>query len=200
VIIEIVIQVEEERYANKVIEYFNAGILKLDEAERGITLRAYLAQKLGCDPMRITKKYTGASCLGKRVYHALKQNGKCEEVDNATTDLLALEEDFRARLLQMNKRRGVMGQQSSVSTPAIDSMFKQTGFAGGGWIEDEPENGVFAYPPNRYIPSSADASIYDMQAKILRQQYHLQQQQLLNTGTHSSGKWTTRMLRNTNLQ
>eukprot|EP01032_Pedospumella_encystans_P020012 gene20012-22746_t len=64
--------VEEERYSNKVIEYFNNGILRLDEHERGITLRAYLAQKLSCDPMRITKKYTGSSCLGKRVYHAQK--------------------------------------------------------------------------------------------------------------------------------
>ena len=35
----------------------------------GTTLRSYLAEKLNCDPMQITKKFAGASCLGKRVYH-----------------------------------------------------------------------------------------------------------------------------------
>lgn len=59
---------EEEAYTNKVIESFHAGSLMLPGME-GITLRAYLANKLNCDPMRITKKFTGAQCLGKRVYH-----------------------------------------------------------------------------------------------------------------------------------
>lgn len=33
-----------------------------------MTLRGYLAEKLNCDPMRITKKYAGAACLGKRTF------------------------------------------------------------------------------------------------------------------------------------
>ena len=40
-------QAEEEMYTNKVIETFNLGILKLAGHEKGITLRAYLANKLG---------------------------------------------------------------------------------------------------------------------------------------------------------
>lgn len=46
---------EEEAYTNKIIEAFNEGTLVLPGME-GITLRAFLANKLQCDPMRITKK------------------------------------------------------------------------------------------------------------------------------------------------
>jgi hypothetical protein len=60
-------QREEEEYTNRIIHYFNMGILTQPE---GSTLRSYLADKLNCDPMRITKKYAANSCLGKkRAYH-----------------------------------------------------------------------------------------------------------------------------------
>jgi hypothetical protein len=62
----VLIQVEEEEYTSRIIHYFISGLLTLPE---GATLRSYLADKLNCDPMRITKKYAGASCLGRRVYH-----------------------------------------------------------------------------------------------------------------------------------
>ncbi len=55
---------EEEEYASALIENFVSGRLQLAE---GTTLRVYLAEKLNCDPMRITKKFTGNDCLGKRV-------------------------------------------------------------------------------------------------------------------------------------
>lgn len=32
--------------------------------QEGMTLRGLLAQMLDCDPMRITKKFAGTSCLG----------------------------------------------------------------------------------------------------------------------------------------
>lgn len=56
---------EEETYANKIILYFNKGLLGI---ACGTTLRSYLSEKLNCDPMRITKKFAGASCIGKQVY------------------------------------------------------------------------------------------------------------------------------------
>ncbi len=34
----------------------------------GTTLRSYLSDMLSCDPMRITKKFAGASCIGKQVF------------------------------------------------------------------------------------------------------------------------------------
>lgn len=131
-----ILQIEEERYTNRVIEAFNSGSLKLTESDRGITLRAYLADKLGCDPMRITKKYTGASCLGKRVYHAHKMQHamKVEEVERTSVDLAFLEEEFRQKLLQMGRRRSNSGSfggdstSSTISTPAIDALMKQTSY------------------------------------------------------------------------
>lgn len=44
---------EEEAYASRIIEDFNAGTLK---ALPGMTLRSCLSERLYCDPMRITKK------------------------------------------------------------------------------------------------------------------------------------------------
>lgn len=154
---------EEERYANKVIEYFNAGTLKLDDEDRGITLRAYLSQKLGCDPMRITKKYTGAACLGKRVYHAYRQNGKSEEMERNSIELQILEHEFRAKLAQMSRRRppdSYNNTASLVTTPGIDALFKNNplpqGWAGsmgpghGGYYPNGGAPGgnfVVQYPP-----------------------------------------------------
>ena len=57
---------EEEEYVSRVISDFNAGFLK---ASPGTTLRSYLSEKLNCDPMRITKKFTGELAIGKRVFH-----------------------------------------------------------------------------------------------------------------------------------
>lgn len=56
---------EEENYCNKIIFLFNHGLLPI---ECGTTLRTYLSDKLNCDPMRITKKYSGTSCIGKQVF------------------------------------------------------------------------------------------------------------------------------------
>lgn len=53
---------EEEAYANRLIEDFENG--QLEDCEDGCTLRAYLAHKLRCAPMRISKKFAGR-CIGK---------------------------------------------------------------------------------------------------------------------------------------
>ena len=50
---------EEERFVGRIIEDFNLGIL---DVPQGTTLRNFLSSVLNCDPMRITKKYTG-KCL-----------------------------------------------------------------------------------------------------------------------------------------
>ena len=55
---------EEEAYANRVIQEFEAGLLPLTN---GTTLRTYLSKLLNCDPMRISKKFVG-SCLGNQVF------------------------------------------------------------------------------------------------------------------------------------
>ena len=113
-------------YTNKVIENFNAGILELDtNDEMGVTtLRSYLSKKLGCDPMRITKKYTGSSCLGKKVYHADNFRGfNRVEIDNAAKELRILEQKFRSKLDEINRKKT---SGLYVSTPSIDALIRNT--------------------------------------------------------------------------
>lgn len=78
------------------IQHFSAGLLTLPE---GATLRSYLAEKLSCDPMRITKKFTGACCLGRRVYHLRdRPRASQAELEVAQAERDHLEQRFRVRL------------------------------------------------------------------------------------------------------
>lgn len=54
--------VEEETFANRLIVDFECGLLT--DCEDGCTLRSYLARKLNCAPMRISKKFAKL-CIGK---------------------------------------------------------------------------------------------------------------------------------------
>lgn len=92
---------EEEEYVARVIKDFNNGFL---DAPAGTTLRTYLSDKLNCDPMRITKKFTGESCIGKRVFHpAVRCPNNAEMIDKAQSELRELESRWRKRL-DMQKR------------------------------------------------------------------------------------------------
>jgi hypothetical protein len=92
----IVSKVEEEEYTSRIIQQFSTGLLTLPD---GTTLRSYLAEELNCDPMRITKKFTGACCLGRRVYHLReKPRGSPPEIEMAKAELKHLEHRFRIRV------------------------------------------------------------------------------------------------------
>jgi len=78
--------VEEEEYVARVIQDFNSGYLN---APAGYTLRSYLSDKLQCDPMRITKKFTGEACIGKRVFHpAVRSATNTTAIDKAQVCLM----------------------------------------------------------------------------------------------------------------
>lgn len=130
---------EEEAYAIKLIEAFNGGLLELPEEEvaNGLTLRAFLAQRLSCDPMRITKKFSGDYCLGKRNYH------NAEYIDNQLlanmrNSLIIHEKSFKMKdveikkekmykeELERNKTHPVINYGHMVSSPAIDAMVLKT--------------------------------------------------------------------------
>jgi len=59
---------EEEAYADKLMNAFKRGLISPNEIE-GKTLRCYLAMKLSCLPMRISKKYPHCEGLGARFFH-----------------------------------------------------------------------------------------------------------------------------------
>lgn len=78
--------IEEETYVARVIQDFNNGFL---DAPAGTTLRTYLSDKLNCDPMRITKKFTGDACIGKRVFHpAVRCATSAPTIDKAQVCML----------------------------------------------------------------------------------------------------------------
>lgn len=89
-------QEEEEEYTTRVIHHFSSGLITLPE---GKTLRTFLADKLQCDPMRITKKFAGASCLSKKI-HTLCERPQFtpQEIEAARVEIERLEERFKLRL------------------------------------------------------------------------------------------------------
>lgn len=105
-------QEEEEEYTSRVIHHFGSGIFVLPE---GKTLRAFLADKLQCDPMRITKKFAGAACLSKKI-HSL--SGRSEftprEIETARLEIKLLEERFLMRL-----ERGPHAVLPPIKTPVV---------------------------------------------------------------------------------
>lgn len=101
--------VEEENYANKIISLFNQGMLPVVV---GTTLRTYLSDKLRCDPMRITKKYAGASCIGKQVFQLA--DNYYEVFQENERELQRLEALFLARI-NGKTGSGLAGKRSNSS-------------------------------------------------------------------------------------
>eukprot|EP00981_Chlorochromonas_danica_P006257 scaffold1334_cov170-Ochromonas_danica.AAC.4 len=98
--------VEEERYTEKIIMDFENGTLDVPE---GTTLRTYLAKVLNCDPMRITKKYTGNSSIGKRTFTPLVRSPEnLAFIEMSQRDLEELRRTWINKLLlaeQWNNRK-----------------------------------------------------------------------------------------------
>lgn len=115
---------EEQAYADRLIRDFEAGALPL---ENGATLRAFLSKKLNCDPMRISKKFAGARCLGKQIFLKRATEPNAETVQYDDSSLKKLENDFlrsisnsSANTTTRRRNRGGNG------TPAGDSAGKGT--------------------------------------------------------------------------
>lgn len=107
--------VEEEAYVARVIQDFNSGFL---DAPAGTTLRTYLSEKLQCDPMRITKKFTGDACIGKRVFHpAVRSPSNAAAIDKAQAELENLERRWRRRL-EMQQRESAKKAAASAAAVA----------------------------------------------------------------------------------
>lgn len=114
------LQVEEEEYTSRIIHFFNSGLLTLPE---GYTLRSYLAEKLNCDPMRVTKKYAGAACLGRRAYHYRdRPQPTVTEIQLAKAQLDELEHRFRMRV-----EEGYTGSPPPSTLDVLSSLQQQAG-------------------------------------------------------------------------
>jgi hypothetical protein len=112
--------VEEEAYVARVIQDFNSGFL---DAPAGTTLRTYLSEKLKCDPMRITKKFTGDACIGKRVFHpAVRSSSNAASIDRA-----------QVRWMLAKTLLCVFGEAHVQSTLVRRNSKHWSGVGGGGW-------------------------------------------------------------------
>lgn len=69
----------EESFANQLVIDFERGLL--DDCEDGCTLRSYLARRLNCAPMRISKKFAGR-CIGKLAYVKCDDKAASEKLNS----------------------------------------------------------------------------------------------------------------------
>eukprot|EP00607_Mallomonas_marina_P004347 CAMPEP_0182432490 /NCGR_PEP_ID=MMETSP1167-20130531/56803_1 /TAXON_ID=2988 /ORGANISM="Mallomonas Sp, Strain CCMP3275" /LENGTH=169 /DNA_ID=CAMNT_0024620075 /DNA_START=1 /DNA_END=506 /DNA_ORIENTATION=+ len=92
---------EEEAYAKKMINLYCNGLLILEPSD-GRTLRTYLARKLDCNPMRISKKFSCFDGLGVR-YHQREMNP--ENLAAHQQMLKPFEEAYHQKELSSQSRR-----------------------------------------------------------------------------------------------
>lgn len=110
---------EEEAYVARVIKDFNNGFL---DAPAGTTLRTFLSDKLSCDPMRITKKFTGDACIGKRVFHpAVRSPSNSAAIDKAQNELEELERRWRVRMSMQRQESEKKHAASAAAAAAVAS-------------------------------------------------------------------------------
>uniref|UniRef100_K3WVZ9 RING-type domain-containing protein n=1 Tax=Globisporangium ultimum (strain ATCC 200006 / CBS 805.95 / DAOM BR144) TaxID=431595 RepID=K3WVZ9_GLOUD len=102
---------EESSYCDRLIEEFKKGNLPLAE---GTTLRTFLSKLLNCDPMRISKKYTGDQCIGKIIFRRREDEVSKEDMELIRRDLAELEKTYLERE-QYNQRRREKRLESELS-------------------------------------------------------------------------------------
>ncbi|KAL9191405.1 hypothetical protein ACHAXT_001111 [Thalassiosira profunda] len=122
---------EEEDFANAAIRDFNAGHL---DAPPGTTLRTYLSERLQCDPMRITKKFTGEASIGKKVFHPAVRDGirnpeVLREIEDSKARLEQLYQKWKRRLVsqeqEMARKSMAAAAVSAVTSICVNSRASQ---------------------------------------------------------------------------
>ncbi|CEG48258.1 conserved hypothetical protein [Plasmopara halstedii] len=102
---------EESAYCDRLIEEFKKGNLPLAE---GTTLRTFLSKLLNCDPMRISKKYTGDQCIGKIIFRRRDDDVSTDDMESIRKELAELEKTYLERE-QYNQRRREKRLESELS-------------------------------------------------------------------------------------
>ncbi|DBA01675.1 TPA: hypothetical protein N0F65_010326 [Lagenidium giganteum] len=83
---------EEEAFTNMIIHYFKRGLLNIED---GTSLRWFLAKRLNCEAMRVTKKLKGNSSIGKQIFRALENTPENRAaIEQAAIELAAVEKNF----------------------------------------------------------------------------------------------------------
>lgn len=102
---------EEESFTNMIIHYFKRGLLHIED---GTSLRWYLAKRLNCEAMRVTKKLKGNSSIGKQIFRALENSEENRSaIERAAQELAVVENLF---LDSLSASGGHSSNSSSAST------------------------------------------------------------------------------------
>lgn len=97
----------------RLIYHFNQGFI--GDLVEGTTLRAFLSDRLWCNPMRITKKLHGSRGMGKRTYHRATDPSAPRSMNAARFELELLEARMNAKLaedLSANNRGALYGTRA----------------------------------------------------------------------------------------
>lgn len=95
---------QEEEYAMLLIRDFKRGYLKVRPT--GLTLRVYLAKKLQCEPMRITKKFAGDASIGKQAYRDVNVTISNKDAIRLAQDEVCISENkFSAQISEQLRQR-----------------------------------------------------------------------------------------------
>ncbi|GMF15634.1 unnamed protein product [Phytophthora lilii] len=108
---------EEEAFTNMIIHFFKRGLL---DVEDGTSLRWYLAKRLNCEAMRVTKKLKGNSSIGKQIFRAMENTPANRQAIRRAREELAVVE---TRFLDSLSAGGVgPGTQHVSSVPLPSSL------------------------------------------------------------------------------
>lgn len=108
---------EEEAFTNMIIYYFKRGLL---DVEDGTSLRWYLAKRLNCEAMRVTKKLKGNSSIGKQIFRSIENTpANRQAIRHAREDLCVVEARF---LESLSGSGGGLPTRNTPSKPMPSSL------------------------------------------------------------------------------
>ncbi|GMF26912.1 unnamed protein product [Phytophthora fragariaefolia] len=106
---------EEEAFTNMIIHFFKRGLL---DVEDGTSLRWYLAKRLNCEAMRVTKKLKGNSSIGKQIFRAIENTPANRQAIRRAREELGVVE---ARFLESLSAGGVGPGTQHLSSAQLPS-------------------------------------------------------------------------------
>lgn len=104
---------EEEAFTNLIIHYFKRGLLHVED---GTSLRWYLAKRLNCEAMRVTKKLKGNSSIGKQIFRALEYTDENQLAITRAAEELAVVESHFLESLASAANGGAAASNGSIGT------------------------------------------------------------------------------------
>mmetsp|Transcript_28763 Transcript_28763/g.29096 ORF Transcript_28763/g.29096 Transcript_28763/m.29096 type:complete len:169 (+) Transcript_28763:65-571(+) len=135
--------VEEKNYATELIDLFQSGNYVIG-AKNGQSVRSFLAERLYCDPMRISKKFASFEGLLAAKFLGASLNGSILLCDPNATKLQNLEEIFLVKdaIVQSNRLKR---RKYSVKSKRISKIrkYNESSVSNSSTVGDDFDDLVF---------------------------------------------------------